>query len=268
MHKPVSFRPEPWLEVAKILLNSDETLMALKVLDMVPAYLRDHKSPELEELKREIMARIATASFYATDKGFELSVDDETCLKHAKTLRAMLVAQDVKALNENGLKPHVIDMGPGEGSLPFYLISLGLDFTYQQVYVNQPTYEQTRHRFKSVEAVPAKEQPIIFVATEVIEHLHCESEIRFEMEKACGLADIVHISTPLYAFNPFVEDWKKIGTLGHLRTYTPTEFQKTVTEMFKEYAFAYYESQVQHIRLFNPKSRFDSLKVHYNVKTE
>jgi len=234
---------------------------------MVPAYYRDHKIPELEALKNEVRERIATASFYATDQGFELSISDERCLEGAETLRALLVRQDVQRINAEGLTPHICDMGPGEGTLPLYLQHLGLKFTYSQVYVNQPTFDQTFTRFANVWDKPKEDQIKIFVATEVIEHLHCEDEIRFEMNRTLGLADIVHISTPLYSFNPFVDDWRTIGILGHLRAYTPHELQLTVTRMFPEYSFAYYKSQVQHMRLFHPDSKFNLVKVNYRMDT-
>lgn len=266
------FNHQAFIAAAEELLRSDETLMALKLLDMVPAYFRDHPIPELHALKREIQAKIATASFYATHEGFELTITDEMCLGTAATLRNQLISFDVKRCNDEKMSPHIYDMGPGEGALPVVLDSQKFEFTYSQVYVNQPTYEATAHRWEEKHGcndlyLKGLEAPRIFVSTEVIEHLHYEDEIRAEMERACGLADVIHISTPLYTYNPTVKNWRDIGHLGHLRTYTPNEFRNTISRMFPEFQYAYYESQVQHMRLFNPKSKFDVVKANYQIKS-
>ncbi len=154
--------------------------------------------------------------------------------------------------------------------LPALLQRQGLKFTYQQVYVNHPTYEASRHRFSKIESDKPfqPDSPLIFVATEVIEHLHCEQEIAHEAARLPRPPDIIHVSTPLYTFNPNVKHWTDIGWLGHLRTYTPKEFQSVVCDMFRAYEFAYYESNVQHIRLVSPATKFDCIRKHYQFQGE
>ncbi len=265
---PPSFNTQACVDLAESLLCADETLMALKVLEMVPSYYRDNPIPKLEDLKKEIHAKIATAAFYATHKGFELTVTDEHINKVGDSLRSMLIGQDIRELNAISRVPHLIDMGPGEGILPVLLRRHGLKFTYQQIYVNHPTYLATRHRFEQIEREEpmAEDSPVIFVATEIIEHLHDEREIAYEMQRTAPKADVIHVSTPLHTFNPNVKNWRDIGWLGHLRAYTPREFQDAVLKMFKGYEFAYYESTVQHLRLVNPNTRFDAIKKHYQLE--
>lgn len=260
------FNIDSFLDVAETLLRSDDTLLALEFLErFLPGYYRDHYPKQLLDLKREVMAKLATTTFYATHKGFELTVTDDFCENMKNTLRGIFISADIKLLNENGFTPHVYDHGPGEGALPLHLQKEGLKFTYEQAYVNHPTYEATKHRFEKIEKPRDLNQPTIWVSTEVVEHLHCEKEIRFEMEQRCGKADIVHISTPLYTFNPNVESWRDIGWLGHLRTYTPKEFQQMLISLFPDYHWVYYQSQVQHGRLFNPDSKFDCIKVNLQL---
>lgn len=266
MYPIKDFKLKSFIDVAEELLRSDETLRALDFIDnFLPGYYRDHIPKELVELKREIMGKIATSTFYATHKGFELTVSDEYCEEMGMTLRGLLIATDIANLNNNGHTPHVYDHGPGEGGLPILLKRKGLKFTYEQAYVNHPTYEATKHRFEAFEKPRLVGQPIIWVATEIIEHLHKEDELRYEMQNRCGIADIVHISTPLYTFNPNVMNWRDIGWLGHLRTYTPTEFQATVRRIFPEYTWTYYQSHVQHMRMFNAASPFDCIKVTFQL---
>lgn len=264
-----SFNPEHFIKAAECLLAADETLMALDLLEMLPSYYKDHPVKEIEELKKEIKSKIATASFYATHKGFELTIDDQTCMMMDKTLRSQMVAQDVRLFNEAGFTPHVIDHAPGEGALPLILKGKGFKFTYEQVYVNHPTYEASRHRFSDIEKPWDKTSPLIWVSTEVIEHLHREDEIRFDMEQKLHphLPDVIHVSTPLYTFNPNVENWRDIGWLGHLRTYSPKMLQEVVAKMFPEFVWAYYKSQVQHIRLVNPATKYEQCKIHYQVES-
>ncbi len=261
---PKSFKPKPFIEAAEMLLAADETLMALKLLDMLPMFYQDHPPKEILALKREIMAKVATATFYAQHRGCELDFTDEQCMTYSGTLRNQLIAQDLKVLNASGVTPHLWDMGPGESALPLLLQKGGYTFTYDQVYLNEPTRQATNHRFEYLRKEPMEGAPVIWVATEIIEHLHCEQEIRFEIEQRC-VPDIIHISTPLYTFAEEVTDWRKIGWLGHLRTYSPQSFQDVIKKMFPEYVYAYYHSQVQHIRLINPESKFDCIKTHYEI---
>ena len=97
---------------------------------------------------------------------------------------------------------------------------------------------------------PEEGAPRIFIACEIIEHLHHERDIRTEFERAKAQADIIHMSTPKYTFDGRIErlNWKEAGELGHLRTYTPAEFMRVVTRMFPEYTFALYDSQILHLR--------------------
>lgn len=268
MYEIKDFKLQAFLDVAEELLRSDETLRALDFLDnFLPGYYRDNIPPEIHALKREIMGKIATSSFYATHKGFELTVDDDSCEGIIRTLRGILIMTDIQLMNKEGLIPHVYDHGPGEASLPYALKGKGCKFTYEQAYVNQPTFEATQHRFKDLVKERSPEQPIIWVATEIVEHLHKEEEIRYEMENRCGLADVIHISTPLYAFAPNVMNWRDIGWLGHLRTYTPSDFQSLIKRLYPEYVYMYYQSQVQHGRLINPKSRFECIKTNIQIKS-
>lgn len=270
MNPMQDFNHKALITYAEELLRSDETLMALEILEKVPGYYRDNPIPEIQALKREIYAKMATSSFYATHKGCELEFTDEDCLRCFGTLRSILINSDVKICNDHNVIPHIYDMGPGEGALPLILQKESRKFTYEQVYVNEPTYQATRARFKDVEQSAdgvkhvINTRPVIFVATEVIEHLHDEREIRYEIERRCVvLPDVVHISTPLYTFNTGVRNWRTIGDLGHLRTYTPRELVMKLEKMFPEYILFYYRSPCQHVRLVRPDTKFEFLKIDY-----
>jgi hypothetical protein len=272
MYPPVSFNPKHYIDLCEALLCQDETLMALKILDMVPGYFRDHYPVKLLELKRDIQAKIATASFYSCDAGCELETTDETCANYIGTLRAQLIVQDVKVCNDNGYKPVIIDHAPGENWLPIVLEKQGLNFWYKPIYVNHPSNEKFRYRYERFlpennSMIGLANAPVIYSCCEVVEHLHEPKEIRFDMERNVGKADAIHCSTPKYTFNPNVTDWRLIGDLGHLRTWTPNEFQEFIRTTFPDYIHSIYDSQVLHARLVNDSTKCEYLKINYKLES-
>lgn len=224
------------------LLDHDETLMALKALDMVPGYWRDNYPGELLELKKEIRSKIATASFYATHRGCELEMENSH-LAAKNTLRGRILLKELERLNQASLTPHIIDLGPGEFWLP--KMCKNYKFTYEPIYVNQPTYEKYLPDFKEfLKTNDANDVKILF-ACEIIEHLHDESEIASEMHRH-GQCDIIHLSTPRYSHNP--GPWRDKGDMGHLRTYTPREFFDKASKFFPDYDLVFYDADILHVR--------------------
>lgn len=238
-----------FIKCAEELLRADETLRALDLLNNLPAYYRDHVPKEVASLRRDIQKRIATPNFYATSKGYELSAHDDSIYHMDKSLRGYMAVKEVRRINSMGLCPHIVDFAPGEYWLPSILELQNFQFTYFPVYLNHPSYEHYNSRFLNyLKEKPEDNQPVIYFAGEVLEHLHHESELRYEMERNYGLADVFHISTPMYTFDTGCMDWRSKGDLGHLRAYTPKEFMKTVTDMFPEYHTVAYQSQILHAR--------------------
>ncbi len=242
------------------LVNHDEVANALWLLDKgIPARYREFPVPELLELKNEIMKRVATPSFYAHSVG-ESFIEDEHKNAH-NMLRGLVILQIVKRLNENNLKPHIYDHGPGTHWLPRMLLYHNLSFSYEPIYINTPSYDKFKPHFESVLQKSHKDvQPSIWVATEIIEHLWREDEIRFEMQRHAGLVDIVEISTPCHHFDTGKTDWKSSGDLGHLRGYTTKEFFDTVSKMFPEYKQVNIISQILHSHLINKNTKFKAVK--------
>lgn len=254
------FRLQPFLDAANELMRADETIRALNLLDNLPAYQRDHVPSEISTLKKEIMARIATPNFYATSRG-ELTTSDESSFAMEKALRGIMIIREVEILNKAGFVPHIYDYGTGEFWMPQMLNNKNLNFTYFPIYLNYPSFEFYKNRYeKHMLLEKPKDQPIIFYACEVIEHLWQEKEIRFEMQRHADHADVVHISTPCYTFDTPCRDWKTKGDIGHLRAYTPTEFLATVVKIFPDYNVYAYQSQILHARLTWNETKYDIIK--------
>lgn len=255
-----NFNLQCFIDAAEELLRADETLRALQLLDNLPAYYRQFIPKEVQDLRREIMARIATASFYATSSGYELSAPDDTYLKVHDTLRGHLLLREIKEMNQKDLMPHLLDLAPGEYAFVRMLQHYQCLFSYEPSFVNWPSYEHYKKHFEE-RLLPYRNdnniRPIIYFAGEIIEHLHDENELRYEMERKIGLADVVHISTPHMTFDFNCTDWRSKGDLGHLRTYTAQEFQNTIIKMFPEYTVTVYISPILHARCRLNTTRFD-----------
>ncbi len=260
------FNLKCFIDAANELVRADEVARALWLLDNLPAWYRDNAPDEVVQLKNEIMKRMATPSFYATDAGCELTVNPDSHLYMRNTLRGDLIVKDMKFLNKHNFFPKLFDLGPGEYWTPKLLIHEQVKFSYRPIYVNHPSHDQYRPTFHSVVIGDSIDQPKILFACEIIEHLWHEDEIRYEMNRHLGMADIIHLSTPCYTFDFNCTDWKKEKKdLGHLRAYTPTEFFMTVQKMFPEYILSMWATDILHIRGVNKKTSYDLIK---NTKPE
>ena len=114
------FNLQCFIDAANELVRSDETIRALNLLDNLPAYYRDFKPKEVLKLKNEILHRIATPAVYS-ESNCDRNIDDVDRNGTSKTLRAQLLRIELEWLNKENLKPHVVDLGPGEYWLPFEL---------------------------------------------------------------------------------------------------------------------------------------------------
>ena len=237
--------PKPWLDKANMLTAYDEPLMALKSLEMVPGYYRDHKDPQIEELRRKILSKLVTPYWYMSCH--DTILDKESSARMIQyTLRGSKMLQEVKELNDKGLVPKIVEFAPGEFWLPIGLLEFGLKFDYQPIGLN----EKALAEFKALDYVFYPQTgPTIYCAFEILEHLHFESDIQVEVERLGLSPDIIHLSTPLYSFDGRASslDWSQ-KDLGHLRTYTPNEFAQVAMSMFRGYNWTLVPDQVMHLR--------------------
>lgn len=241
---------KPFIDAANILVASDEPLRALKLLDNLPGYYRDFVPKEITKLKIEILKNIATNTLYSS--GYDPILTTVSLENNASctTLRWEKIRDDVKAFNEKEITPHIIDMGPGEYWLPQLLKHVGLKFTYDDITMSMDGKRAAQEHFKDYYSQQPTDRPTIFVACEIIEHLHHEEDIASECYKLKTRPAIIHISTPRYTFDTRLArlHWKTFGPIGHLRTYTLTEFENVVCKMFPEYDFVSTDSRVLHLR--------------------
>lgn len=255
----VNFKVDAFVTCINELVRADETERALWLCDNLPAYYRDNKPVEVTKLKEEIIKRICTPVKYGNDSIHDTLINHPQLYNTEKTLRAVLMCRDVKLLNDQGLTPHIVDMGPGEYWLPILFKRRGFKFTYFPVALADKARKVASQYIDDVVRERADDrQPIMYVACEIIEHLWWEKEIRTNQLTYASGADIVHISTPKYTYGFKCEDWQKDkAELGHLRAYTPGEFTKVVIGMFgDEYSSGFYDSLILHLRLVKRDTKF------------
>lgn len=237
--------PRPWLDKANILTAYDEPLMALKSLEDVPGYYRDHKDPQIEALRRKILSKLVTPHWYMNCHDSILGKEESKNMIQY-TLRGSQMLKEVKALNEKGLTPLIVEFAPGEFWLPIGLWEHGCRFSYVPIGLSEKALNEFNTQYPTYEMATS---PTIYCAFEIIEHLHFESDIQIEIERLGLKPDIIHLSTPLYSFDGRASslDWGN-KDLGHLRTYTPNEFAQVAMKMFRGYSWKLIPDQVMHLR--------------------
>lgn len=244
-----TFDLEAYLKVIHSFIDAEEVERALWLIDNVPAYYRDHKFKELEDLKSEIESKLITPHGYMS-----LDLDSEVGDKAQSeailngTLRGVLAKNEVENLNKLGSPPHIVDMGPGQ-----YWLPIGLQghqqFSYFPIEMDRRAKVDAAIHIHWIKDKPLKEDsPRMFVALEVIEHISDPSHIRWEAMRHCGgIPEIIHLSTPMYTYDSTPKNWRKIG-LPHLRAYTPSEFIAEATRLFPTHAITLYQNPVMSIR--------------------
>lgn len=222
------------------LVNCDEPERALLVLDNVPAYFRDNPTPTMTVLRNQVQKAIMVASDYVMDPHDSKLPEGDTAFQ---SLRGQLFDHDVTKCRDLGYSVDVVDFGPGNYWLPLSLTER--DIGYQPIGLNLPVAIQMNERMKPMTNRFGKRQKAIRImaAMEIIEHLPDTREIAIQAAKH-GPIDIIHLSTPLYCFDPKLEkEWPDIQP--HLRAYTPIEFLQEAMRLFPNFAWASYHVQDQ-----------------------
>lgn len=246
------FDEKPFLHAANILVAADEPMRALQILENLPGYYRDNPPEAVLKTKMQIKKQLATPAFYMTNKYDALVRAEDAESVVDTTLRGQKILADIKDFNAKNLTPHIVDLGPGEYWLPIGLWKKRALFSYQDVGLCVEAKQKAMPHIKSfaVSECPT-DRPVVFIACELIEHLHNEEDILTDCLRVCNkMPDIIHISTPLYTYDgqQMHLEWTQKGDLGHLRTYTPKEFYETVTKMFAGYKFELTIGPIMHMR--------------------
>lgn len=232
------FNPKLFCEAAIQLVEHDEVERALALLENVPAYYREHTPKEISELKNLIRSKILMVYDMQTNK-YDLPKEyhEEKLIQMLEgTMRGLILKDVVQKYNENKVTPHIVDVGPGPYAYPMALKSLGASFSYESFNINREAESQAKEILGPIYREQTIDQPVIFMACEIIEHLFHENDLRYALDKVSlkKRPDHIILSTPTYTYSPGLNDWKTDG-LSHLRAYTPLEFVSKMIAMFPEY---------------------------------
>lgn len=231
--RPTFFDPDVYLDAVEMMINADEVNRAFWMLDNMPAYYRDNVPSRAATMRVQLNEVLFTPVQY---KGVydTLSIDGEAAIANWPS-RATIVEEEIIKLNAKTIKPNIMELAPGQFWLPAGLKYKGLDFTYEHL-----SLDNFDHPFDKPWPSCAFN---IFIAFELIEHLHCENEIYQNYLKFKRTADMIMLSTPLYTFAGGMDKWQT-RQLGHLRTYTPKEFVDKAAGMFPGYEWGVYVDHV------------------------
>jgi hypothetical protein len=235
---------ESLIQHIEYLVTQDETELALKCFDLVPAYYRDHKDKKLSSLKAEILSKMLMPVELSSDDR-ELPKSTEHSVNFLKsTARGQLLFTRLAEANESGVIPHIVDYGPGDFTFAIALNHLGLKFTYTPLSFHYRGVASLR------EILGEKIKPITYlskvtwlVAYEIIEHLSDTSEISQVADRLPNRPEKIFLSTPKYTYGKGTQNWREEG-IHHRRAYTPNEFAQCSFSMFPNYDFNYFDNEV------------------------
>lgn len=242
------FKLESWLDAANTLVSADEPILARQLLDCLPAEIRDNPPKEITELKNLIFKLMMTPYDYMAlneeikiKEKLELHNYDEICVQALNSIHRFQVVREY--IRQSDELCHIVDLGPGDFILPLALHKLGLKFTYEPIGLHQDHLTPLK-TWLGDKLTNERSKNVIFVGFEIIEHLRVEDELKQAFIKHAQEANKVFISTPRYCYDGYFPGWKQRGYLHHLRTYTPSEFVQTVMQLFPEFSFVLYNSQI------------------------
>jgi hypothetical protein len=242
------FNLAAWTEILEGLVQSEDTNLALEILDrMLPSYYRANKPQALKDLERKIRASKYTVHDYAANREDALKTPEHAKLSVQAILRFAILLDEIKKANEADVQPHLVDYGPGDYTLPLGLSSHSLKFTYNPIGLYDAARIDAKKLLEHVWCEhDVKDRPNWYVAYEIIEHLENEWELRQFVDRMNKLPERVCLSTPLYTYSAGNPTWRD-KKIPHLRTYTPDEFISICKKMFPEYNLKYISSEVQTI---------------------
>ena len=246
------FDVKPFIDAAQWLLRSDEFERAMYVLDNLPAYYRDNVPQEVKDLKKHAYSQWMNLNDYVINPHDEIFDKERAVQSMNGTLRGNMLRDHVKKANDEGITPHIVDMGPGEFWLPMALKETGHKFTYYGYCLQKRQEGRVREYLGDIWQDKTPDKNVIFNACEIIEHItKPEYDITQLFYRMCPNAETIYISTPLYTFgggNFKWEEQSEKGLLGHLRAYTPKEFYKVVTDMFPGYVLEFIPNEIMMIK--------------------
>ncbi len=241
--RPIYWKLDVHIAAIEQMIRADELQIALKMLEAVPGWWRDHYPNELARIKSTIYRQTYDQIEYATDD------EEADCPREMGESqwsgpymypRAEIISNLIKSLFPK--TPWIYDLGCSHGNLPLGLIKSNHNFTYCGVGMNhriiQKLKKWTGLHWKEK---PNPNQPTILYNTEVLEHCMNPLDIVHSSYKVGVNWDYIVLSAPMYCLGGGLPDWET-RRLGHVRNWTPGEFIEFANKHWPNYAWVIYKS--------------------------
>lgn len=240
--RPNYFNVEKYLSCVEEMITCDEVEKALWMLENMPAWYRDHYPVEAKQIKDRLLTQFFTTNDYSKDP---VPPDAIGALEHDLDRGQVVVNHCRKIIQEHGLIPHIVEIGPGNYWLPFVLKKENIAFTYFGQSLEPNVQAMAKEKLKPYWAeAPMAASFSMFVAFEMIEHLHNPIEIyQSYLKLAPKDTKAIFLSTPRYTFGGGMGEWYT-AALGHLRAYTPKEFADFAMKYWPEFKWTMYDGHV------------------------
>lgn len=249
--RPAFFDVETFIETVEMFITCDEVATAMHLINNMPGWYRDNMPERVVNLRNQLYRRFFTTLDYARDGCYmkEIASQPSETLKAGVLLeRGAATYEVVKGINGDNRTPWIYELAPGNYWLPLMLREHGLQFTYCGRTLNiEMQRDASVYLASHWRNDPDMDQFKIFIAFELIEHLADPSEIFHHYVKAGNDFDVILLSTPKYTYGHGMPNWYE-NDLGHLRTYTPTEFLSFAKKHWPEHFWEIYHDPVMVLR--------------------
>jgi hypothetical protein len=225
--KPFYWSLEKHTEAVIQMIRADEIQIALEMIDKVPAWYRENRPEELEEIRKKLYENLYDQIEYASDN------EEAECTKEFGEAqwdngymfpRAQIITALVKKLNEQMKKPWIFDLGCSHGNLPLGLMKEKATYSYRGVGLNGQIVKKVREWASGIwRHEPDPDQTTILYCTEVLEHCMNPMDIVQSAYKVGVTWDYILLSVPLGCLGGGLANWDT-RRLGHVRGWTKQEF--------------------------------------------
>jgi len=232
------FNLDVYLQAVDMMINSEEIAFAFKMLNQLPGWYRDNEPKEVTEMRKALYRQLYTNKDYAKNTSYKfLNGAQEFDLAWP---RSHAILEIVQGYNNAQIKPHIFDLGAGNFYLPLGLKERGCDFTYKSVDLSDDRLDEIKQKVDWQENATS---PTIFVACEIIEHLWNPEDLTHYAAQLESEPEWIILSTPKYNFAGSMPNWET-RELGHIKTFTPKDFNMEAQRLFPKYDFKYCEGHV------------------------
>jgi len=237
--RPRYFPIQKITELADHYVSCDEIMMALELLKMLPGWYRDNVPEEIVQMRKDILQKVVTIKDYCGDTKEE-DIQPDFIHYFENFPRSAGIFYFVKELNKRGIEPSIYEYGPAAFWVVAGLKKLGLKFDYTCVCINANADKKAREEGLVKDPDELKNEYKMYICMEVAEHLwHLEDLEHLYRKHFPQDMDIMYITTPYGACGGGLPNWKE-HVLGHLRTFTFSEFAQALQKFFPEVLWSFF----------------------------